>query len=137
MRIFSCYRIQCIVLLLSFCLYFRKRFEKNEHLRKTEILGYCLRKPSIMAKFFTFALLALVGILQYQLWFSPTGIKRVQVVNSMIKKQEKKLANINQQNAQLAYEISDLKHKEEEIESKARLKLGMIKEDEVFYQVID
>lgn len=90
-----------------------------------------------MAKFFTIALLALVGLLQYQLWFSTGGVKRVQEVNQMIKKQETKLTQIDRQNARLAYEISDLKHKEEEIEHSARSKLGMIKEDEVFYQVVD
>src|SRR5438552_3282987 len=90
-----------------------------------------------MAKFFTVVLLALIIFLQYQLWMSSGGIKRVHEVNQMIKTQKTKLASKIKQNSRLAYEISDLKHKEEEIENNARSQLGMIKEGEVFYQVVE
>lgn len=89
-----------------------------------------------MSKLFTCALIAIVGLLQYELWFSAGGVKRAQEVNRMIRGQEVKLAKVIKENEKLAYEISDLKYKEEEIENNARSKLGMIKEDEVFYQVI-
>lgn len=90
-----------------------------------------------MANFFTIALLTLVGLFQYQLWFSPGGVKNVQETNRMIKKQETELVQIQKQNSKLVFEIADLKHKEEEIENSARSKLGMIKQDEVFYQVLE
>ena len=46
-------------------------------------------------------------------------------------------SELRERNASLAAEVIDLKHGLEAVEERARSDMGMIKSDEVFYQIID
>ena len=58
-------------------------------------------------------------------------------VKQQIAEQKEKNVSFKQRNETLNAEVSDLKQANAAIEERARSELGMIKEDEVFYQVID
>lgn len=79
----------------------------------------------------------LIALLQYPLWLGKGSWLRVWNVNQQIKEQKEKNTAQKQLNETLNAEVRDLKQGSAAIEERARSELGMIKEDEVFYQVID
>jgi cell division protein FtsB len=76
-------------------------------------------------------------LLQYPLWLGKGSWLRVWNVNQQIAEQKDKNNAIKQRNDTLSAEVNDLKKGNAAIEERARTELGMIKKDEVFYQVID
>ncbi|MGR8949395.1 MAG: cell division protein FtsB [Gammaproteobacteria bacterium] len=87
------------------------------------------------------ALIALlVGVLllmQYSLWFGKGGIRDVRMMRTQIERQQQEISALKERNQGLAAEVLDLKEGIEAIEERARSEMGMIKKDEVFYQVIE
>jgi len=79
----------------------------------------------------------LIALLQYPLWLGKGSWLRVWNVNQQITNQKEKNKTLKQRNETLSAEVRDLKQGNAAIEERARSELGMIKEDEVFYQVID
>jgi len=79
----------------------------------------------------------LIALLQYPLWLGKGSWLRVWNVNQQISSQKEKNKTLKQRNETLSAEVRDLKQGNAAIEERARSELGMIKEDEVFYQVID
>lgn len=76
-------------------------------------------------------------MLQYPLWLGKGSWLRVWNVNQQIDEQKDKNIAFKQRNETLSAEVHDLKQGNAAIEERARAELGMIKQDEVFYQVID
>jgi cell division protein FtsB len=88
-------------------------------------------------KALTLIFVALIALLQYPLWLGKGSWLRVWNVNQQITEQEQKNTSFKQRNETLNAEVRDLKQGNAAIEERARSELGMIKQDEVFYQVID
>ena len=82
------------------------------------------------------ALIILTGLLQYELWFSVGGMNTVWQLKKDISKQQAINDDLAKKNDALAKSIHALKHSNDAIETRARHELGMIKNDEVFYQVV-
>ncbi len=83
------------------------------------------------------ALAILFTLLQFKLWFGDGSIKGVWRLDEAIVAQTLENKTIKERNQALAAEVNDLKQGLEAIEERARNELGMIKEGETFYQVID
>lgn len=81
-------------------------------------------------------LLALFALLQYELWFSPGGLKSIWHLKNQISVQMVGNQKANATNQALAADIKDLKSGNEAIEERARNSLGMVKRGETFYQVV-
>lgn len=75
--------------------------------------------------------------MQYQLWLGPSGLCQLFEIKRQIASADDQNGGLAKRNAVLAAEVDDLREGGEAIEEHARTVLGMIKEDEVFYQVID
>ncbi len=88
-------------------------------------------------KALTLIFVILIALLQYPLWLGKGSWLRVWNVNQQISSQKEKNQSLKQRNDTLSAEVRDLKQGNAAIEERARSELGMIKEDEVFYQVID
>ncbi|MGQ0442388.1 MAG: cell division protein FtsB [Methylophilaceae bacterium] len=88
-------------------------------------------------KALTLIFVVLIALLQYPLWLGKGSWLRVWNVNQQITEQKQKNDNFKQSNETLGAEVRDLKQGNAAIEERARSELGMIKPDEVFYQVID
>ena len=88
-------------------------------------------------KGWTWVLMALILMLQYPLWLGKGSWLKVWDLNRQLA--EQKLANeaLAARNAQLAAEVNDLKTGYGAIEARARYELGMIKQDEIFFQVME
>jgi cell division protein FtsB len=83
------------------------------------------------------ALVALIVLIQYPLWLGKGSWMRVWEVDQQIKSQRDKNAKLQTRNTVLEAEVRDLKQGFEAIEERARSELGMIKQDEVFFQVLE
>ena len=82
------------------------------------------------------ALLAL-ALLQHCLWFGHGGLPEVHSLAAQKAWQQRENAALEERNAALAAEVIDLKEGLAAIEEIARGEMGMIKEGETFYQIID
>ena len=83
------------------------------------------------------ALVALLGILQYRLWFGNGGRQAVEALDARVQEQSRQNEGLGQRNDALAAEVADLKSGEAAIEERARNELGMIRPGETFYRVVD
>lgn len=88
-------------------------------------------------KALTLIFVALIALLQYPLWLGKGSWLRVWNVSQQVEKQQEKNDVDKQRNDALRAEVRDLKLGNDAVEERARSELGMIKSDEVFYQVID
>ena len=82
-------------------------------------------------------LLVLLGLLQYRLWFSPGGMRDVRQLETAKEQLIEGNKQAQERNDSLAAEVMDLKHGLDAVEEKARTEMGMVKEDEVFYQIVE
>ena len=83
------------------------------------------------------AVLALLALaLQYPLWFGKGGWMRVWELDRQLVAQRAANAQDRARNDALEAEVRDLKEGSDAVEERARLELGMIRKDEVFYQVV-
>lgn len=82
-------------------------------------------------------LLALLGWLQYRLWFGGGGEREVAQLQAQVARQRHDNTGLQQRNDALAAEVEDLKSGEAAVEERARNELGMIKPGETFYRVIE
>lgn len=81
-------------------------------------------------------LLGLLLMLQYRLWLGEGGVLEVHRLNSVIAEQRADNQLLKRRNEALEAEVKDLKSGLEAIEERARRELGMVKDGEVFYQVV-
>ncbi|ASK20437.1 cell division protein FtsB [Vreelandella alkaliphila] len=88
-----------------------------------------------MHKWLTVALLAVLGLLQYQLWLGNGGWEDLQLVEERVAVQEAANVPMRERNARLAAEVTDLKTGLDAIEERARSDMGMVRSDEQFFWV--
>jgi cell division protein FtsB len=81
-------------------------------------------------------LLLILAMLQVKLWVSG-GMREVWRLQDAVVSQQADNAKQKSRNEQLAAEVADLKEGAEAVEERARAELGMVKTDEVFYQVVE
>lgn len=80
---------------------------------------------------------ALIILIQYPLWLGKGGWLRAWQLEETVSREKEKNAQLELRNSGLAAEVKDLKTGTDAVEERARYELGMVKKDEVFYQVID
>lgn len=88
-------------------------------------------------KWLTALLLVLLVGLQYKLWFGEGNPPEVWQLRETLETQQAENRQLRSRNEALEAEVIDLKTGLDAIEERARRELGMIGEDEVFFQVVD
>ncbi len=81
-------------------------------------------------------LVALLLLIQYPLWLGKGGWLRVWDMERQVAAARKKNTDQQARNNKLGSEVQDLKEGTGAVEERARYELGMIKQDEVFVQVL-
>jgi cell division protein FtsB len=81
-------------------------------------------------------LLLLLVWLQYRLWVGEGSLAEVHGLRLEIERQQQELEQLRQRNRMMEAEVRDLKEGLEALEERARTELGMIREGEVYYQII-
>ncbi len=88
-------------------------------------------------KALTLIFVILIALLQYPLWLGKGSWLRVWDLNRQIAEQQEKNNGLKARNETLNAEVLDLKSGRAAIEERARSELGMVKQDEVFYQLLE
>jgi cell division protein FtsB len=81
-------------------------------------------------------LLLVLAALQFKMWFGEGGYRTVQRLALRVEQQARENDVLAQRNRELQAEVEDLRQGLEAIEERARTELGLIKENEEFYQVV-
>ena len=84
----------------------------------------------------TLALAALLLMIQYPLWIGKNGWLRVSDLEAQVDASRRKTAELKARNDKLDSEVRDLKEGTGAVEERARYELGMIKQNEIFVQVL-
>lgn len=82
-------------------------------------------------------LTALLVLVQFPLWLGKGGWLHVWDLDQQVFAAQRHNDDLRKRNEKLASEISDLKQGKGAIEERARYELGMIKDDEIYVQLVD
>lgn len=82
-------------------------------------------------------LAALIVLLQYPLWLGKGGWLRVWEIDRQVNAQKDGNAKLRVRNDALDAEVRDLKQGYDAIEERARYELGMIRQDEIFFHILE
>jgi cell division protein FtsB len=85
---------------------------------------------------FILSLLITLGLLQYKLWFSPDGLPQYWHLKDEIAHMSAENTALQARNTHILSEVENLKQGNDAIEERARNDLGLVKADEVFYQIV-
>ena len=88
-------------------------------------------------KLLALALATMIALIQYPLWLGKGSWLRVWEVDQQIRAQRETNQKLQARNAVLDAEVGNLKQGFDAIEERARSELGMIKQDEMFFQLLD
>lgn len=88
-------------------------------------------------KLVTLILVVLIVALQYPLWLGKGSWLRVWEVDRQLREQTLANQKLQARNAALDAEVRDLKQGLGAIEERARSELGMIKQNEIFFQILE
>lgn len=80
-------------------------------------------------------LLALLLVLQGQLWLGRGSLPEVMRLRQVLKDQKQENAGARLANDRLSAELHDLKDGLEMVEERARSEIGMVKPNEIFVQI--
>lgn len=88
-------------------------------------------------RFVQVVLLSLFVALQYPLWFGSGSLSTVWRLHEQVDAQKIENAQLVERNKALIAEVIDLKHGLDGIEERARAELGMVKENETFFHIVE
>ena len=88
-------------------------------------------------KVLTLILIALIALLQYPLWLGKGSWLKVWEIDQQVTRQHESNRKLQMRNAALDAEVRDLKQGHEAIEERARSELGMIKQNEIFFHIVN
>jgi cell division protein FtsB len=89
-----------------------------------------------MRNWLTAALILMLMGLQYRLWVADGGLAHTHRLNQELARQQNEIEQLSKRNAALDAEVHSLKSGVDEIETRARQSLGLVKKDETFYLVV-
>ena len=88
-------------------------------------------------KYLTLALAGMIALLQYPMWLGKGGWLRVWETDQQVSAQHEKNQKLQIRNGALDAEVRDLKQGLDAVEERARSELGMIRQDEIFFQILE
>jgi cell division protein FtsB len=84
-----------------------------------------------------FFLAILLVYLQYRLWMGDGGLLELWNVHQEVEAQRDENARLRERNEALDAQVLDLKQGLDAIEERAREDMGMVKQGETFYQIVE
>lgn len=82
-------------------------------------------------------MLILFLLLQYRIWIGAYGVSDTHKINQEIERQRQTNLVLKQRNQLIDADIKDLKFAHESIEEHARNELGLIKDGETFFRLVE
>jgi cell division protein FtsB len=74
--------------------------------------------------------------MQYLLWVAPDGLRELRALEAELADQSERNAAWAERNNALEAEVRDLRQGQAAAEERARAELGMLSEDETFFQIV-
>ena len=84
-----------------------------------------------------FVLLLLLGVLQYRLWFAEGSLAEQHRLQVQIEEKTRINSELQARNAILEREVMELQNGNKGLEQRAREQLGLVREGETFYQIVE
>ncbi len=84
-----------------------------------------------------YVLLLLLGVLQYRLWFAEGSLAERHRLQVQIEEQTRINSELQARNAILEREVMELQNGNKGVEQRAREQLGLIREGETFYHIVE
>ena len=89
-------------------------------------------------RLFVFLVLTMMVVgLQYAFWFGKNSVSTLKETRSLIEVEQQHNIDLAKRNDVLKAEVLDLQTGNETMEERARMELGLIKEGETFYRIIE
>ena len=88
-------------------------------------------------KWLALALLILLLLLQYRLWFAEGSLAELHRLETQVVRQRQLNETLRERNRQLEQEVLDLQRGMDTVEERARKDLGMIREGETYFQMVE
>lgn len=88
-------------------------------------------------KWLLVSLILILVLLQCRFWFGADSYLKVRNLKKTLSEQQEELIVLESRNQQLLAKIEDLKQYPAAIEEQARYELGMVKQGEQYYQVVE
>ena len=85
----------------------------------------------------TVILVLMVAGLQWRVWFSEASVGEVNAKQDRLAQMQAEQTRLERRNGTLAAEVDSLREGVDAVEAQARLALGLVREDERFYQVVE
>lgn len=82
-------------------------------------------------------LIVSLGFLQYRLWFKAGGVQDMVELKTILIQQLSENEKLKKRNEELMLQIQRLRNSQDTMESRARNELGMVKKNEIFYQIVE
>jgi cell division protein FtsB len=82
-------------------------------------------------------LIVLLVYLQYRLWLGDGGLLELWNVHQEVEAQREENARLRERNEALNAQVLDLKQGLDALEERAREDMGMVKQGETFYQIVE
>ena len=79
----------------------------------------------------------MIAVLQFQLWIGDDSVRSLNLLEGQVAEQKSINMSLEDRNKKLEIEIVDLKTGVEAIEERARSELGMIKQGETFFLIVE
>ncbi len=87
-------------------------------------------------KYLLLGMLLLFAALQYRLWFAEGSLAERHRLELQVEQDEAVNSTLRDRNAVLEREVLDLQTGNDGLEQRAREQLGLVREGEIFYQVV-
>lgn len=84
-----------------------------------------------------YLLLLILALLQYRLWIGAGSWEQIVSLNREIEEQSEVNSQLQSRNQRLVGEVESLKEGLDSVEERARNEMGLVKEGETFYQIVD
>jgi len=91
---------------------------------------------AFMSHYLLLLIVLLIALLQYRLWWGDGGVMQNREYQQRIAQLNEELKKKQDRNQSLYAEVLDLRQAREAIEERARHDLGMIRDDETFFEII-
>ncbi len=88
-------------------------------------------------KALTAVLVSLLALVQFRLWVGDESLAEVWRLRQAIGSQTSENVLLKSRNQRLEAEVRDLKNGLEAVEERARFELGMIRRDEIYFQIVE
>ena len=96
-----------------------------------------LLQYNINVKALIVLLVAMLALVQFRMWVGDESLAEVWRLRHAIERQASENVLLESRNQRLEAEVRDLKNGLEAVEERARLELGMIRKDEIYFQIVE